>query len=65
MNTSEQEVNQKIREEMAQLQADLERTLRMLLEKAGNKIKPDKQEKLQKEMEGTKQILERFTSRYA
>lgn len=65
MNTKEQELNQKICDDMTQIQADLERALKMLFERTGNKIKPEKQEEVQKEIEGTKQLLERFKSRYA
>jgi ElaB/YqjD/DUF883 family membrane-anchored ribosome-binding protein len=65
MNTTEQEINQKIRDEMTQIQADLERAFSMLFQQAGNKIKPEKQEKVQKEIESTKQLLERFKSKYA
>ncbi|MHC5915172.1 MAG: hypothetical protein ACYTXE_30210 [Nostoc sp.] len=50
---------------MTQIQIDLERALKNILEQAGSKIKPEKQEELKKEVEGTKQIIERFKSRYA
>lgn len=64
MNTLQQEVNQKICNEMTQLQADLEGALKKIFEQAGSKIKPEKQEEVTKAIEGTNQLLERFKSRY-
>ncbi|WP_265273459.1 hypothetical protein [Nostoc sp. KVJ3] len=65
MNANEQEINHRIFDDMTQIQIDLEIALKNILEEAGGKIKPDKQEEFKKEIEGTKQILERFKSRYA
>lgn len=65
MEIVQQETNQKICNVMAQLQADLEDALKQVFEQAGSKIKPEQQEAVQKEMESTKQLLERFKSRYA
>ncbi|MFN6481456.1 MULTISPECIES: hypothetical protein [unclassified Nostoc] len=65
MNANEQQINHRIHDEMTQIQIDLEKALKNILEQAGNKIKPDKQEEFKKEIEGTQQILERFKSRYA
>ncbi|MEH1911162.1 MAG: hypothetical protein V7L05_05930 [Nostoc sp.] len=65
MSANEQETNHRIRDEMTQIQIDLERALKNILEQAGSKIKPDKQEEFKKEIEGTKQIIERFKSKYA
>ncbi len=65
MSANEQENNHRIHDEMTQIQIDLERALKNILEQAGSKIQPEKQEEFKKEIEGTKQILERFKSRYA
>ncbi|QLE39542.1 hypothetical protein FD723_02845 [Nostoc sp. C052] len=65
MSVNQQEYNHRIHHEMTQIQIDLERALKNILEQAGSKIKPEKQEELKKEVEGTKQILELFKSRYA
>ncbi|MEH2363296.1 hypothetical protein [Nostoc sp.] len=65
MSTKEQEINHRIHDEMTQIQIDLERAFKNILEQAGSKIQPEKQEEFKKEIEGTKQILEHFKSRYA
>ncbi|MHC5932897.1 hypothetical protein [Nostoc sp.] len=65
MSANQQETNHRIRDEMTQIQIDLERALKNILEQAGSKIQPEKQDEFKKEIEGTKQILERFKSRYA
>ncbi|MEH1819538.1 MAG: hypothetical protein V7L31_10755 [Nostoc sp.] len=65
MSVNQQESNYRIHNEMTQIQIDLERALKNILEQAGSKIKPEKQEELKKEVEGTKQIIELFKSRYA
>ncbi|MEH1826632.1 MAG: hypothetical protein V7L22_14915 [Nostoc sp.] len=64
MSVNQQEYNHRIHHGMTQIQIDLERALKNILEQAGSKIKPEKQEELKKEVEGTKQILELFKSRY-
>ncbi|KAF3889325.1 MULTISPECIES: hypothetical protein [Nostocales] len=64
MEISEQELSQKICDDVTQIEVDLETALKEILEQAGSKIKPEKQEEIKKEMEGTKQVLERFKSRY-
>jgi hypothetical protein len=65
MNTTQQDVNQKICDVMTQLQVDLEGALRQVFEQAGSKIKPEQQVAVQQEIESTKQLLERFKNRYA
>ncbi|MEH2115285.1 hypothetical protein [Nostoc sp.] len=65
MSVNQQESNYRIHYEMTQIQIDLERALKNILEQAGSKIKPEEQEELKKEVEGTKQIIELFKSRYA
>ncbi|MEH1931169.1 MAG: hypothetical protein V7K14_04690 [Nostoc sp.] len=65
MSANEHETNHRIRDEMTQIQIDLERAFKNILEEAGSKIQPEKQDEFQKEIEGTKQILEHFKSRYA
>jgi ElaB/YqjD/DUF883 family membrane-anchored ribosome-binding protein len=65
MIVNEQENNHSIHDEMTQIQIDLERALKNILEQAGSKIQPEKQEKFKKDIEGTKQIIERFKSKYA
>ncbi|MEH2000638.1 MAG: hypothetical protein V7L00_18155 [Nostoc sp.] len=65
MSANEQENNHRIRDEMTQIQIDLERALKNILEQAGSKIQLEKQEEFKKGIEGTQQILEHFKSRYA
>ncbi|MEH2052437.1 hypothetical protein [Nostoc sp.] len=65
MSANEQENNHRIHDEMTQIQIDLERALKNILEQAGSKIQAEKQEKFKKDIEGTKQIIERFKSKYA
>lgn len=64
MNATELEINQKICDDMTQLQIDLEQALKNIFEQAGSKIKPEKQQEVQKGIENTKLILENFKSRY-
>ncbi|HEY9642169.1 MAG TPA: hypothetical protein V6C57_16905 [Coleofasciculaceae cyanobacterium] len=65
MNIAEQEVKQKIWDDVTQLQADLQAALYRILEQAGSRIQPEKQEEVQQKVEGTRQLLEHFKSRYA
>lgn len=65
MNASEQTINQKICEQMTQVQAGLEKVITKIFEQAGSKIQLEKREQVEKAIEGTKQILERFKSKYA
>jgi hypothetical protein len=64
MSLTPEEIKQKICDDVAQLQADLDGTLQRILDQAGGKIEPEKQEEVQRKIEGTKQLLERFKSRY-
>lgn len=64
MNTVEQPINQRICDDMTQLQTYLEEALRKIFEQAGSKINVEKQEAVKQEVEKTKQLLERFKSRY-
>ncbi|AFZ30812.1 hypothetical protein Glo7428_2299 [Gloeocapsa sp. PCC 7428] len=65
MNASEQTINQKICEQMTQVQAGLEKVITKIFEQAGSKIQLEKREQVEKAIKGTKQILERFKSKYA
>ncbi|MBD2776509.1 hypothetical protein [Iningainema tapete] len=64
MNATELEINQKICDDMTQIQIALEQALKNIFEQAGSKIKPEKQEEVKKGIENTKLILEHFKSRY-
>lgn len=64
MSTIQQTLNQKICDDMTQLQADLEGALKKIFEQAGSQINPDRREEVTKAIEGTKQMLERFKTRY-
>ena len=64
MSISELDMRQKICDDVTQLQSDLEGALQRIFEQAGSKIEPERQEEVQKKVEGTKQLLERFKSRY-
>ncbi|GEM_PF-5796111 len=64
MSPTKQKNNQKIFDEMTQIQIDLEKALKNIFEQAGSKIKPEKQEAVKREVEDTKQLIERFKSTY-
>lgn len=64
MSPTKQKINQKIFDEMTQIQIDLEKALKNIFEQAGSKIKPEKQEAVKREVEDTKQLIERFKSTY-
>ncbi len=64
MSPTKQKINQKIFDEMTQIQIDLEKSLKNIFEQAGSKIKPEKQEAVKREVEDTKQLIERFKSTY-
>lgn len=64
MNTTEQEVNQKILDRITQLQVDFEGVLKGILERAGSKLKLERREEVQKQIEDTRQLLERLKSKY-
>lgn len=63
MDTTEQEVNQKICDTITQLQIDVESTLEKIFAQAGS-IQLEEQEEVKKEMEDTKQLLESLKSSY-
>lgn len=65
MCSTRQEDHRKICNDMTQIQIELEGVLQQILERAGNKIKPLKQEEARKRIEGTKQLLELFKLRYS
>jgi molecular chaperone DnaK len=64
MSPTKQKINQKIFDEMTQIQIDLEKALKNIFEQAGSKIKPEKQEAVKREVEDTKQLIEWFKSTY-
>jgi uncharacterized protein YktB (UPF0637 family) len=47
-----------------QLEAALDSTLQQIFERAGDRIKPEDQAKIQQEMANTKQLLERLRTCY-
>lgn len=64
MGTTEQEVNQKVSDTITQLQTDLESTLGKILAQ-GSRLKLEgRQEEVKKEIEDTRQLLERLKSSY-
>ncbi len=63
MSLTQQEIKQKICDDVTQIQADLDGTLQRILKQAGSKIEPEKQEEVQKKVEDTKQLLEYFKRR--
>jgi hypothetical protein len=65
LNGTEQDIRQKICDDLTQLQSGLQAALQKIFEQAGNRIEPAKQEEVQQKVEGTKQLLENFKSRYA
>jgi len=64
MSIFQPDMRQKICDDVTQLQSDLEGALQRIFEQAGSKIEPERQEEVQKKVEATKQLLERFKSRY-
>jgi ElaB/YqjD/DUF883 family membrane-anchored ribosome-binding protein len=64
MIVTEQITSQYIHAEMTQLYVELERVVRQIFEQAGNKIKPEQQEEIKQEIEGTKYVLDRFKNKY-
>jgi tRNA uridine 5-carbamoylmethylation protein Kti12 len=64
MNIAEQEIRQKICEDVTQLQVDLQTALQSIFEQAGHRIQPEKQQEVQQKFAGTQQLLEHFKSRY-
>lgn len=65
MGNTRQEDNQKIFDDMTQIQTELEAVLNKILEQAGTRIQPTQQEEVRKRIEGTNQLLELFKHRYA
>lgn len=65
MTTLQQTANQQIYNNITQLQADLEKTLKKIFEQAGSKIEPDRGAEVTQELEGTQKRLELFKSKYA
>ena len=56
--------NQILCNNMTQIQEDLEVLLNHIFEQAGSKIQPEKQAEYNRAIEGTKQVFERFKSKY-
>lgn len=50
MNPNEREFNQKICDDMTQLQADWESALKEIIAQVGNKLKPEKRKEISKEI---------------
>jgi hypothetical protein len=64
MLVTESITSQYIHAEMTQLYVDLERILQEVLEQSGDRIKPDQQEEVKKDVEGTKYLLDCFKRKY-
>jgi uncharacterized protein (DUF697 family) len=64
MTTSEPTINQQVRDEMTQLQSELEQALEETLKEAGNRLKPEEKAEITKEIEDAKELLERLKSGY-
>ncbi|MBR8838025.1 MAG: hypothetical protein DSM106950_29495 [Stigonema ocellatum SAG 48.90 = DSM 106950] len=64
MSNTEHKINEKIYDHMTQLQVDLERALKNILEQAGSKINLERQQEVKQQIEDTKQLIERMKSRY-
>ncbi len=56
---------QRISEEIAQIQVDLEGVLKLFFEQAGSKLQPEQQGEMEQSVEGTKQMLERLRVKYS
>ncbi len=64
MNTTKKAVNQNICENMTQIQEDLDLLLNKVFEQAGSNIQVEKQAEYTQAIEDTKQLIERFKSKY-
>ncbi len=64
MNTTKKAVNQNICENMTQIQEDLDLLLNKVFEQAGSNIQAEKQAEYTQAIEDTKQLIERFKSKY-
>jgi hypothetical protein len=64
MNTTKKGVNQNICENMTQIQEDLEVLLNKFFEQVGSNIQAEKQAEYTQALQNTKQVIERFKSRY-
>jgi ElaB/YqjD/DUF883 family membrane-anchored ribosome-binding protein len=64
MNTTKKGVNQNICENMTQIQEDLEVLLNEFFEQVGSNIQAEKQAEYTQALQNTKQVIERFKSRY-
>jgi hypothetical protein len=62
MDNTEQEIQQKICDDVTQIQAEMGITVRRILQQAGGKIGLQQQAAIQREVECTKRSLERFKS---
>lgn len=64
MNITDKGIYQKIRDDITQLEVDLDGAIKKILEKAGCQIEPEKQTEAIEQIEATKQLLESFKRKY-
>ncbi len=64
MSIPQQGKNQKILDEITQLQAELEAALKHVLKQAGSRLKLEGREEFNKKIQDTKQLLENLKSKY-
>lgn len=65
MNTSQRRDNQSICDAIAQLQIDLETTIKQIFEQVGSKIEPEQRTEVETKIAGTNQLLEHFKHQYS
>ena len=64
MNSTKQDTNQNICENMTRIQEDVEALLNKVFEQAGSNIQAEKQAEYTQAIAGTRQVIERFKHKY-
>ena len=64
MNSNQEITNQNICEKMTKIQEDLDILLNKVFEEAGSNIQAEKQAEYSQAIENTKQVVERFKTKY-
>jgi Ni,Fe-hydrogenase III small subunit len=64
MNITNKGIYQKIRDDITQLEVDLDKAIKKIMEVAGCQIEPEKQTEAIEQIEATKQLLESFKRKY-
>jgi hypothetical protein len=65
MNIFHEEINQRICDDIIQLQLDLDGILKQIFDQAGNKIKPEQQAEVEQNIAGIRNLLECLKNSYS